>query len=97
MRRTPKDAPTKIGDLFAVYKNRLRAPQKSVTLAAQEVISDLLSVTLDITAFSYTPSTKTLVIRTNGMMKSEIALRKEEILAHLKGRLGEKSAPTTLL
>ncbi len=97
MRRTPKDAPTKIGDLFEVYRKRLRAPQKSVITVAKEIIHDLLGVSLDAKVFSYSPHTRTLSIRASGMVKSEIALRKEEILAHLKGRLGEKSAPTTLL
>jgi hypothetical protein len=97
MRRTPKDAPTRLSDLFEVYKKRLRAPQKSVIAVAQEVIYDILGIELKTDIFNYTPHTKTLSIRASGMVKTEITLKKEEILAHLKGRLGQKSAPTEIL
>jgi hypothetical protein len=95
--RTPKSAPTKIGDLFEGYRKRLQAPQKSVIAVAIEVIHDLLGVSLDAKVFSYSPHTKTLSIKAPGMVKSEITLQKTEILAHMKGRLGEKSAPTTII
>jgi hypothetical protein len=97
MRRISKDAPTKIGDLFEVYKKRLRAPEGSVTTAVSEVVHDLLGVTLDKKNLTYSPQTKILTIKASGMVKTEIMLRKEEILTHLKGRLGPKSAPSTIL
>jgi hypothetical protein len=96
--RIRKDGPpTKISDLFEVYKKRLRAPQGSVIAATVEVIHDVLGITIETRFFAYTPTTHVLHIKAPGPIKSEIMLRKEEILNHLKGRLGEKSAPTQIL
>jgi hypothetical protein len=97
MRRVGKNTPTKIGDLFEVYKKRFRAPQRSVIDAAIEVVYDLFGVVLERKHFSYTPHTKTLTIKTSGMLKTELSLRKEEVLTHLKGRLGAQSAPQHIL
>ncbi len=97
MRRVGKSEPTKISALFEVYKKRLRAPQASVIHAAIDVIEDLLGVTLTPELFTYSPTSRILRIHARGAMKSEIFLRKEEILTHLAGRLGAQSAPTTIL
>ena len=97
MRRVGKSAPTKISDLFEVYKKRFRAPQSSVIEAAIEVIHDILGVTIDKKHFSYNPHARTLMINTSGMLKTEVHLRKSEILTHLQGRLGPQSAPKIIL
>lgn len=97
MRRIGKSEPTKISALFEVYKKRLRAPQASVVNATIDVIEDLLGVKLTPDLFSYSPTSRILRINARGAMKSEIFLRKEEILTHLTGRLGSQSAPTTIL
>ncbi len=97
MRRITKDAPTKIGDLFDVYRKRLRAPEGSVTSAVIEVVEDVIGIPLDKKSLAYSPQTKILTIKASGMVKTEILLRKEERLTHLKGRLGPKNAPTTIL
>lgn len=97
MRRVGKGAPTKIGDLFEVYKKKLRAPQGSVIDAAIEVIHDLYGVTLERKHFTYTPHSRTLTIHASGMLKTEIKLRTSEILTHLQGRLGPQSAPKVIL
>jgi hypothetical protein len=97
MRRVGKGAPTKIGDLFEVYRKRLRAPQSSVIEAAVEVIHDVLGVVVDKKHFSYTPHSRTLTIKTSGMLKTEVNLKKTEILTHLKGRLGPQNAPKNIL
>jgi hypothetical protein len=97
MRRIGKGVPTKISDLFEVYKKRLRAPQGSVIEASVEVIHDVLGITIDKKHISYMPHSRTLTIKTSGMIKTEVNLKKDEILTHLKGRLGPQNAPTTIL
>lgn len=97
MRRVGKGTPTKIGDLFEVYKKRLRAPQGSVIDTVVEVVDDLLGVSVDKKLFTYTPHSRTLTVKASGMLRTEIMLRKDEILSHVRGRLGPKSAPTTIL
>jgi hypothetical protein len=97
MRRVGKGAPTKISDLFEVYKKRLRAPQGSVIEATVEVVHDVLGVVIDKKHLSYTPHSRTLTIKTSGMLKTEVNLKKAEILTHLKGRLGPQNAPLHIL
>jgi hypothetical protein len=97
MRRIGKGVPTKIKDLFEVYKKRFRAPQASVVSTAVDVIFDLTGITLTPDLLSYTPQSRILRITARGALKSEIFLHKGEILTHLQGRLGPQSAPTTIL
>jgi hypothetical protein len=89
--------PQKINIFFETYKKKLRPPQKTVVRTFQEVVKDLLGVTISENSCSYTVSTKTLTITTNGPTKTEILLRKKEILDHIKGRIGEKGAPEEIL
>jgi hypothetical protein len=97
MTKRSNSGPRKIGDLFETYKKRLRAPVGSVVIAAHDVIADVCGISLPESALLYTPRTKTLVIHASGMAKSEILFHKDEIITHLKGRLGAGNAPTTIL
>lgn len=87
----------KVSDLFEKYRNTLIAPQRTVIATFIEVIEDVVGIKIPESSVVYTPSTKTLSVKSGGPIKSEIKLRQEEILAHIKGRLGEKNAPTTIL
>ena len=87
----------KLSDLFEKYKKQLIAPQGSVITAFQEVINDLFGITVSKEQVSYSVYTKILSVRIAGPLKTEIQLRKKEIISHLKGRLGEKSAPKDIL
>lgn len=97
MRKKGRGDIVKVSDLFSVYKERLRAPQGSVIQAFQEVVNDVLGVSVPKEQCRYAVATKTLSVSVSGPLKSEILLRKEEILLHLKGRLGEKSAPRSII
>jgi hypothetical protein len=97
MRIGGNGVPKKISDLFEVYRKRLRAPQGSVIDAATEVISDVLGVPMKREYLAYDPKSRILRVNASGPLKSEVSLRREEILNHLKGRLGTKSAPLTIL
>jgi hypothetical protein len=88
---------TKIGDLFEKYKRTLRAPQGIVTDAFIDVVSDLVGIEIPKERISYSTHNKTLTMRISGPLKTEILLKKKEILTHMKGRIGEKSVPKVLL
>lgn len=87
----------KLGSLFEKYKTLLVAPQGSIISAFQEVIVDLFNLDLKKEQVSYSVHNKTLTVKVSGPLKTEILLRKKEVLAHLKGRLGEKSAPREII
>jgi hypothetical protein len=97
MARKGRGETIKISDLFAVYKNKLIAPEKTVLVTFQEIVEDMLKMQIPIEKCSYTPSTKTLTVAVSGPFKTEILLRKKEILTHLQGRLGVKNAPKEIL
>ena len=88
---------TKLSTLFEKYKKTLKAPQGIVIDCFTEVVSELLHIEIAKESVSYTVFNKTLRVRLSGPLRSEIALRKKEILAHMKGRLGEQSAPTEII
>jgi len=97
MRKFGRGAVVKVGDLFEVYRKKLRAPEKSVIETAIEVIHDLIPAKLTPSMCSYSPHTRILTINASGPVKSEIKLRKKEILTHLEGRLGSKSNPHEII
>ena len=85
-----------LGGLFEKYKKTLIAPQKTIIDTFCEVVEDLFEISVPKNKIKYSTSTKTLSI-TGGALKSEILLHRGEILTHMKGRLGEKSAPKEIL
>jgi len=87
----------KVGDLFEKYRQTLKAPEKTVIRAFCGVVEDLLNITIDEKKISYSPASRTLSFKRGGPLKSEILMYKTEILTHLKGRLGEKSAPKEII
>ena len=88
---------TKLGTLFEKYKNTLRAPQSTVIDCFRDVVFELLSIEIPKSKVLYKVHSKTLSTSLSGPLKSEIALRKKEIITHLKGRLGEQNAPTDII
>jgi len=97
MRKFGRGKTVQIAELFASYKNNLKAPQKTVVQAVIEVIGDLLNITLKEDEVRYSPTNRTVTMSVRGPIHSEIRMQKKEILNHLKGRLGEKSAPKEIL
>ena len=87
----------KVSDLFAKYKQRLVAPEASVINAFVEVVHDLTTLDINPKKVSYNPTTRILAINGGGPLKSEVKLHQKDILNHLKGRLGEKSAPINII
>lgn len=97
MRKVGRGEVVKIGKLFEVYKKKLRAPQGSVIAAFHEVVEDILKISMRTSWSSYTPSSRTLALTAPGPVKTEILIHKDEILTHLKGRLGEKNTPLHII
>lgn len=87
----------KLGDLFERYKQTLKAPEKTVIDCFKEVVEDVIGIPITEKQVRYNVHTKTLSLSVPGPLKSEIKLRKGEILSHMKGRIGEKSAPSDIL
>jgi hypothetical protein len=88
---------TKLSTLFEKYKKILKAPQGVVVDCFQEVVSELIKLDIPKEQITYSVHSKTLSVRVSGPLKTEIRMRKKEILTHMKGRLGEQSAPKEIL
>jgi hypothetical protein len=87
---------TKLSSLFEKYTKLLKAPQGVVIDAFVEVVKDVLNLSIPKDKITYVVRTRTLRVAVFGPMKTEIQLHKREILTHLKGRLGEQSAPVEI-
>lgn len=87
----------RIGDLFARYATRLRAPQKSVEQVMVVVVAEVLQITLKPHQVVYTPASRIIAIHAPSMLKSEIKAREAEILTRMELTLGAKSVPQVIL
>ena len=97
MRKKGSGEIVKISKLFEVYAKRFTAPEKSVIKVFTEVVEELYGVSIGGAQCSYKPATRTILLTVPGTLKSEILLHKNEVLAHITGRLGQKSAPKEIL
>ncbi|MFT5849391.1 MAG: hypothetical protein ACI9H6_000198 [Patiriisocius sp.] len=86
-----------ISSLFEKYKKVLRAPQGIVVDAFIEVVADLIGIEIPKERIVYKVNSKTLSVSVSGPLKTEIILKKKEILTHLKGRLGGNSVPKNIM
>lgn len=86
----------KLSSYFEHYRKKLIAPQRTIIQTFIEVVEDLYGWQVDETVVAYDSHSKTLTVR-GGPLKTEVQLHKVEILNHLKGRLGEKNSPKTIL
>jgi len=87
----------KLSSLFDKYKNNLIAPELTVINAFLEVVDDLYGWNIPKNYVAFNTKNKIISLKTSGALVSEIKLHKKEILSHLKGRLGEKSAPKDII
>lgn len=86
-----------VKDLFAKYRSILKAPQKSVEMAAVRVIESVSSVRLKEGQISYTVASRTLFVRAPSLIKQELQFHHQTILVELKNDLGEKNCPKNIL
>jgi hypothetical protein len=87
----------KLSTLFEKYTKTLKAPQGIVTDCFREVVFELIKLEIPKVNLTYSVHTKMLSVRVSGPLKSEIQLRKKEILNHMKGRIGTESAPKDIV
>ncbi len=87
----------KVSSLFSKYATLLKPPQKSVEKEVCRVVEELVPFPVRVEYFAYTPSTRAIYIKAPAALRSEILLRREEILSAIKDRLGTNESPTTLL
>lgn len=73
------------------------APEASVVNAFVEVVEDIIGIACPKNQIRYDPSTRVLSFVGGGVLRGECKIRETEILDHLRGRLGEKSAPKAIL
>lgn len=83
----------KVSTLFEKYKTILKAPQGTVVKQVIEVIEDLTTIRLSEKYIKYSVQSRTLTITAPSALKQELALHRDEIIIHLKARLGERNAP----
>ena len=87
----------KMSSLFALYKDRLKAPQKTVIDATVEVVAELTGIKLNGTRCTYTVTTKTFSSNDPALVRQDLARHETEIITYLNARLGEKSAPHRII
>ena len=86
-----------LNSLFDKYKTILKPPQASVVKVFCEVVSDVMDIKIPTDRVEYSVAQKTITLKTPSAITSEIKLHQKDIINHLKGRLGEKNAPVTIL
>ena len=87
----------KIDGLFDKYKQILKAPQSVVIDGFIEVVKDLIGVEIPKERVKYAVHSKILSLAISGPLKSEILLYKDQIITHMKGRLGIQNTPKDIL
>ncbi len=97
MNRTNKNGPVKISELFKKYQQKLVPPERIVINTFCEVVEDVVGITIDAKKVRYNPNTKILVFKQGGVIRSELLLKKKELLSHIKGRLGVNNAPKDMI
>lgn len=86
----------KVSDLFEKYKTRFKPPQGSVIKEVVEVINDITGFKIKPEQLKYSVHTRVISMALPGILKQEILLKQDEILIHLKARLGEYNSPSLL-
>ena len=86
-----------VKDLFEKYRKTLQAPQKTVELEAIRVIGEITHLKLKEEQVSYTVSTRVLSVNASSLIKQELKMKHNLIIAELKKQLGTKSSPQTIL
>ena len=84
----------RLGDLFERYRKRIKAPQASVEKECLIIINELMQFDLKTSQIEYTVSSRTLSLRIPSVLRTEILLKKTEILEKLKAHLGADNCPT---
>lgn len=85
-----------LGALLDRYRTTLRAPQKTVVNEVVKAYSTL-GITCDERFVSYNKNTKTISLGVSGPLKTEMLLRKGQVLALLVSTLRKDDIPSEIL
>ena len=96
-KKDPSQNNAQLGNLLERYKKIFKPPQASVEKEAVAVIKDICGFELLPHQLVYTVATKTLYVKAPSLVRSELLMQRERIVAELRQRLGDGSAPTTIL
>ena len=91
-----KEGAKPIGSLFKIYADRLVAPQSHVIESAENVIGDILGLSLPPKTLSYQVSSRVLYIQ-HSVIRSAVLPHKEAVLRALKKELGDRSCPKDII
>ena len=85
-----------IRGILEAYKQRLRAPQKTVIA---EMVRAYQAIGLKVSErdLAYTPGTRTLTVRAMGPLKMEMLLRKTVVLHEARTTLNDKDIPLDII
>jgi hypothetical protein len=84
--------PLSIKGILGAYTNRFRAPQQHIVQAVVVAYSEegLCCTVADV---AYTPHTKLVTVRAHGPQRTEMLLRKQNVLTRLRTTLSERDVP----
>ena len=82
-----------VGDMFAQYRSRFKAPQATVEVACVEVLAEVFDFPIKEEQVIYTVSTRTLSFQLPSLLKSELKFHHNTILQKLENRLGKDGSP----
>ena len=97
MKKPAEENRQQLGNLLARYKDRFKPPQSSVVKECIEVIADVSGIMLEQKHLTYTVSSRTLVVQTSSMIRSELKTHQDAITTELQKRLGAHNAPKVIL
>lgn len=86
-----------LGNLLLRYKKNLKPPQASVQKEFVAVVEEVTGLILRNDQVEYSVATKTIVLKTPSLLRSELKLKHPEIMSLLVERLGRENAPIVML
>ena len=95
MRKTERQA-VSLGSLLSRYKIHLRAPEGAV-IEAFIAVAGRYDISLTRKECGYNVSTRALSIRSSGPKKTEIFLKKGDLLRAITEVLGTRNAPKDII
>jgi hypothetical protein len=86
-----------IRDLFAVYKTKLIAPERSVKEVCVVCVKEICGFDITREQVAYTPTTKTVTFIVPSIIRQELMMRKSQLLMVMEHKLGHRSAPKEII
>lgn len=91
------DAPKPLNALLEKYRTRIRAPQKRIVEVFQHIAEQEIGVHIDTKYITYQVRDKNIFLTCPSLLKSEVSMKKRDILTRMKDILGERDAPQNII